>query len=76
MIGPPLPNPALLPPPLEVTRQPPVSALLDRQATIVLFQPSFSRVDWRLFDPETVSWEFYGEKYLETLKGMKPAQAS
>ena len=41
-------------------------------ATIDLFQPTFCKVDWRLFDPTTLTWEFEGERYLEVLKATPP----
>jgi len=34
-----------------------------------LFQPEFCRVDWRSFDPESLTWRFAGDRYLEVLKG-------
>ena len=48
-----------------------MTALQDREATVALFQPSYCRVDWRLFDPETLSWRFDGERYVEVLKGLR-----
>ena len=33
-------------------------------ATERLFQPSYCRVDWRRFDPATLSWRFDGEAYV------------
>lgn len=53
-------------------REPPVVAVQDQRATFELFQPAFCRVDWRLFDPATVSWRFDGPAYVERLKGLKP----
>jgi len=35
-------------------------ALQDREATVKLFQPTFWKVDWRLFNPTTLTWEFEG----------------
>ena len=57
-------------------REPPVVSVQDCEATVAMFSPTFCKVDWRLFDPGTLSWEFYGEKYLEALKDLKPAQGS
>jgi len=51
-------------------KEPPVTALQDREATLALFQPTYCRVDWRLFDPEGLSWRFDGERYLTVLKGL------
>lgn len=57
-------------------RDPPAIAIQDREATVKLFRPSFCKVDWRLFIPETLSWEFHGERYLEALNETKTSQAS
>ena len=51
-------------------RAPPTIAIQDRQATVEMFQPSFCKVDWRLFDPGELSWRFEGSKFLEQLKGL------
>lgn len=49
----------------------PVTALQDREATLALFQPTYCQVDWRLFDPESLSWRFDGDRYVEVLKRVK-----
>lgn len=54
-------------------REPPVVAIQDRQATIERFQPAYCKLDWRLFDPATLSWEFEGAAYIERLSGLKAA---
>ena len=51
-------------------RAPPTIAVQDRQATVEMFQPSFCKVDWRLFDPGELSWRFNGRKFLEQLKSL------
>ena len=56
-------------------REPPVVSVQDEKATFDLFQKAFCRVDWRLFDPATVSWRFDGERYLKTLKAIPQVQA-
>lgn len=53
-------------------REPPVIALQDRKATLALFDPTYCRVDWRLFDPESLSWRFDTDAYVERLKELKP----
>ena len=53
-------------------REGPTIAIQDRQATINLFQPSFCKVDWRLFDPSALEWRFHREQYLERLKTLRP----
>jgi len=50
---------------------PPFVAVQDVPATESLFQPSYCRVDWRRFDPATLSWRFEGEAYMERLKGLR-----
>ncbi len=45
-------------------REPPAIAIQDRQATLDLFQPTFCKLDWRLFDPSTLSWDFDGDRYV------------
>ncbi|MGQ0798105.1 MAG: hypothetical protein ACT4OI_09650 [Methanobacteriota archaeon] len=50
--------------------EPPFVAVQDKQATVDLFQPSYCKLDWRLFDPHEVAWRFDGEGYLERLKGL------
>ncbi len=52
-------------------REPPLISLQDRKATLELFQPTFCRLDWRLFDPIDLSWRFEGEHYLEQLNSLK-----
>ena len=49
-------------------REPPAVAIQDKQATTELFQPTFCKLDWRLFDPSTLSWRFDAEAYIERLK--------
>lgn len=57
-------------------REPPAIAIQDREATMKLFQPTFCKVDWRLFDPATHTWAFHGEEYVEALKNLRIAQDS
>ena len=47
---------------------PPSISLQDLEGTMSLFQPEFCRVDWRSFDPESLTWRFAGDRYLEALK--------
>lgn len=49
-------------------RDPPTVSIQDRKATVALFQPTFCRLDWRLFDPVDLSWRFDDERYVEQLK--------
>ena len=51
---------------------PPSISLQDLEGTMSLFQPEFCRVDWRSFDPESLTWRFAGDRYLETLKSKRP----
>ncbi len=53
-----------------VGHDPPFAALMDKQATIDLFQPTFCKLDWRRFDPATLTWHFDAEGYLERLKAL------
>lgn len=46
----------------------PVLGITDIEATRQLAQPSFCGFDWRSFEPESLSWRFEGDKYLEKLK--------
>jgi hypothetical protein len=55
---------------------PPLTVVVSTKPSVAMFSPTFCKVDWRLFDPETLSWEFHGEKSLEALKGLTAAQAS
>ncbi len=48
--------------------EPPFIAVQDPKATFDLFQPSYCRLDWRLFDPNELTWRFDGEVYTERLK--------
>ena len=48
----------------------PVVSVQDEKATFDLFQKAFCRVDWRLFDPATVSWRFDGERYVGALNAL------
>ena len=73
------PNDQLLPI-LQIVRQyhhgrdPPFVAVQDKQATLDLFQPSYCKLDWRLFDPNTLSWQFDESRYIERLKGLSVSQ--
>jgi hypothetical protein len=49
-------------------REPPVVSVQDEKATCNLFQKAFCRVDWRLFDPATVSLRFHRGAYEEQLR--------
>ncbi len=49
----------------------PVFGLIDVKATRELAQPEFCGFDWRSFDPESLSWRFEGEEYVERLKGIR-----
>lgn len=51
-------------------REPPVVAVQDLNATSAMFQPAYCKVDWRLFDPVSLSWRFDGKAYVEQLKGL------
>ncbi len=51
---------------------PPLVTIQDRTATLELFQPSFCKLDWSLFDPSNLTWTFRGDDYLERLKTLKP----
>lgn len=51
--------------------EPPVFGLIDVKATRELAQPEFCGFDWRSFDPESLSWRFEGEEYVERLKGIR-----
>ena len=51
-----------------------VAAVQDQKCTFELFQKAFCRVDWRLFDPATLTWRFDGEDYVEKLKKAKSVQ--
>ncbi len=54
----------------------PLVAIQDKRATLALFQPSFCKVDWRLFDPADLEWTFHTERYLEALKGTPAGRPS
>jgi hypothetical protein len=54
-------------------REPPVVAMQDQAATFAKFQPGFCRVDWRLFDPATLSWRFHKDAYEAALHRMAGA---
>jgi len=43
-------------------------ALQDQRATFELFERAYCKVDWRLFDPDTLTWRFSGDEYIERLK--------
>ena len=57
-------------------RDPPLLAIQDRETTISMFRRAFCKVDWRLFDPATLSWRFEGDAYLERLKELKSVGTS
>lgn len=46
-------------------------SIQDREATLELFQPAFCKLDWRLFDPNDLSWRFDFDGYLERLGNLK-----
>lgn len=48
--------------------EPPFAALADMQATLGMFQPAYCKLDWRLFDPQTLSWRFDSGAFIERLK--------
>jgi len=48
--------------------EPPVLGITDIKATRQLAQPSFCGFDWRSFEPESLSWRFDGDAYIERLK--------
>lgn len=58
-----------------IDREPPSVAVQDKEATIALFQPSFCKLDWRMFDPANLSWRFAGDAYVERLKGIRSSQS-
>lgn len=68
-----LPNDQLLPS-LEVAKrfhagaEPPFAAVQDKQALLAMFKPAYCKLDWRLFDPRTLSWNFDSEAYLGQLE--------
>ncbi len=51
---------------------PPLVTIQDRAATLELFQPSFCKLDWSLFEPTKLSWIFRGDDYAKRLKTLKP----
>ncbi len=53
--------------------EPPFVAVQDKGATLALFQPSYCKLDWRLFDPSTLSWGFDGDAYVERMKVLPKA---
>jgi len=53
--------------------EPPQVAVEHREATLDLFRPAFCRLDWRLFDPGSLSWRFDALTYLERLKSLRNA---
>jgi len=53
-------------------REAPVVSVQDKTATAELFQKTFCRVDWRLFDPSALGWRFHRHQYAETLKRLRP----
>lgn len=48
--------------------EPPFIAIQDPKATFEWFQPSYCRLDWRLFDPNELTWRFDADVYMERLK--------
>ncbi len=52
---------------------PPTISIQDRAATVSLFEPSFCKLDWRLFDTQELLWRFPTERYLERLKQIRPS---
>jgi hypothetical protein len=46
----------------------PVLGITDIEATRQLAQPDFCKFDWRSFEPESLSWRFDGDAYIERLK--------
>jgi len=48
--------------------EPPFIAVQDPKATFERFRPSYCRLDWRLFDPNELTWRFDAEAYVERLK--------
>ena len=65
-----LPSDQLLPV-LQVVREhhegcdPPVVAVQDKEATVAMFKASYCKLDWRLFDPSTLSWRFDEDGWLD-----------
>jgi hypothetical protein len=56
--------------------QAPSVSVQDVAATERLFQASYCRVDWRLFDPASLSWRFDGEQYVEALQVLERGQGN
>ena len=53
-------------------RTPPVIAVQDREATVSLGRVSFCKLDWRLFDPTSLTWRFPGQEQIDRMKAMRP----
>ena len=51
--------------------EPFVGALMNRAETLKLFQPEYCRLDWRLFDPETLTWRFDGDACVGRLTSLR-----
>ena len=48
--------------------EPPSVTIMNRQATLELFKPTYCKLDWRLFDPSSLTWRFDTDAYFERLK--------
>ena len=70
-----LPNDQLIPI-LDLVREfhrglePASVAIQDKRIQEELFQPNYCKLDWRLFDPATRSWNFDADRYVEQLKAI------
>ncbi len=51
--------------------QPPSFSIQDTESTNALFNPVFCKVDWRLFDPTDLCWQFDIDGYLGRLHKVK-----
>jgi hypothetical protein len=45
-------------------------SITDWPATLRLFQPTYCKLDWRLFDPKALAWRFDADDYIERLKAL------
>ncbi|MGQ0796970.1 MAG: hypothetical protein ACT4OI_03780, partial [Methanobacteriota archaeon] len=50
--------------------EPPSVTIMNREATLELFRPTYCKLDWRLFEPKELAWRFDSESYQERLKAL------
>lgn len=48
--------------------EPPLISIQDKDATLKLFEPRFCKLDWTLFDPSELEWQFHARHYIKQLK--------